>query len=312
MNVKTLYYPERLRQRKIWVLWRLEARDGRRTKVPYQTNGRRASCADPSHWTSYTEAAMAWLNDPDRYQGLGIAVSKADRLVFIDIDHCVDPYRNLDDRAVDILEAFRGDDGRIGTFAEFSQSGTGLHIFAFGEIPRSFKNSQKNVEMYSGGRFAAMTGHPLIERDPEECEHALWYVFEHYKTAPLLPAPDTLPAAPVTHREDDWIIRHASARDRSKFSSLFGGDWSGFGSRSEADMALCCLLAFWTDKDPAAMDRIFRRSGLYRAKWERPDYRDRTIKNAIARVSDTLSGFIGRNDKERGLASVDELYTVGR
>ena len=166
--------------------------------------------------------------------------------------------------------------------------------------------------MYSGGRFAAMTGHPLEKCEPGECADALRYVFERYKTVSRDPVPAGVYAHSVSRREDDWIIRHASARDRSKFSSLFGGDWSGFGSRSEADMALCCLLAFWTDKDPAAMDRIFRRSGLYRAKWERPDYRDRTIKNAIARVSDTLSGFIGRNDKERGLASVDELYTVGR
>ena len=31
------------------------------------------------------------------------------------------------------------------------------------------------------------------------------------------------------------------------------------------------------------MDRLFRRSGLYRSKWDRPDYRERTMRRAIAR-----------------------------
>ena len=33
-------------------------------------------------------------------------------------------------------------------------------------------------------------------------------------------------------------------------------------------MALCALLAFWTGKDTARMDRLFRRSGLMRPKWD--------------------------------------------
>jgi hypothetical protein len=39
---------------------------------------------------------------------------------------------------------------------------------------------------------------------------------------------------------------------------------------SRADAALCSLLAYYTDGDHARVDRLFRLSGLYRPKWDRP------------------------------------------
>ena len=59
----------------------------------------------------------------------------------------------------------------------------------------------------------------------------------------------------------------------------------GYSSQSEADMALCSHLAFWTEKDPAQIDRLFRQSGLMRDKWDRPQagttYGAITIQKAI-------------------------------
>ena len=56
---------------------------------------------------------------------------------------------------------------------------------------------------------------------------------------------------------------------------------SGYDSPSEADLAMCCKLAFWWQRDRDAIDRMFRQSGLSREKWERPDYRDATINKAL-------------------------------
>ena len=62
---------------------------------------------------------------------------------------------------------------------------------------------------------------------------------------------------------------------------LWGGDASGYGSDpSRADLALCSRLARHTG-DAAQVDRLFRRSGLYRPKWERSDYRERTLARAL-------------------------------
>jgi hypothetical protein len=60
-------------------------------------------------------------------------------------------------------------------------------------------------------------------------------------------------------------------------------------------MALCCELAFWTGKDAAAIDRLFRQSGLIRDKWNerRRDttYGAETIRRAIEATTEVYSGW---------------------
>jgi primase-polymerase (primpol)-like protein len=41
------------------------------------------------------------------------------------------------------------------------------------------------------------------------------------------------------------------------------------------------MLAFWTGGDAARIDSLFRRSGLYRKKWDRNDYCNRTVGQAL-------------------------------
>src|SRR5262249_11781703 len=89
------------------------------------------------------------------------------------------------------------------------------------------------------------------------------------------------------HTTDEGIIRLAGrARNGGKFGRLWAGDTAGYASPSEADSALCCLIAYYT-RDEAQIDRLFRRSGLMRNKWERKDYRDATIAGALALVKET-------------------------
>ena len=304
----TYYFPEMLIRLPIWVLWCLEEKNGRMTKVPYQINGRRASATDPATWSTHEDVELAWRNNPNRYQGIGAVMTRAYRMVFIDIDHCVEPSGRFDDRAEDILSAFMDDDGNLTTFVEVSQSGTGLHLIVIGDIPRSFKNSRLNVEMYDNGRFIAMTGKAVSACEPSECADGLRYVFERYKTpSKAIDWTSRPPIDPATRHEDDWVVRHASDREGSKFTTLFEGDWSGYQSRSEADLALCKILAFWTNNEPEAIDRLFRRSGLYRAKWERQNYSTPTIRKAISTNDDTLLEFTHRRIREKGVASLGML-----
>ena len=57
---------------------------------------------------------------------------------------------------------------------------------------------------------------------------------------------------------------------------------------------MCFKLAFWTGRDGTRMDRLFRRSGLYRAKWDQQHYGDgRTY---------------GRGAIDKAIADVVEVY----
>ena len=301
------FFPEALIRLPIWVLWRLEERKGKVTKVPYQINGRRASSTNPATWATHRDAVAAWQENPDQFDGIGTVMSKQYRTVFIDIDHCIHD-GSFDDRAKDILSAFMDDDGNLTTFTEVSQSGTGLHLIVIGEIPGAFHNQKQNVEMYDSGRYIAMTGKAFSACEPSECADGLRYVYKRYKPASTAPESASHPVADSSESHtDDWIISHASDREGQKFSTLFKGDWSRYPSQSEADLALCKIIAFWADNNPEQIDRIFRQSGMYRAKWDREDYSTMTIQKAIDTNDDTLSAFTQRKIKERSFQSLESL-----
>ena len=44
---------------------------------------------------------------------------------------------------------------------------------------------------------------------------------------------------------------------------------------------MCALLAFWTGRDQKRMDRLFRRSGLFRPKWDEPRAADHRTYGAM-------------------------------
>ena len=76
-----------------------------------------------------------------------------------------------------------------------------------------------------------------------------------------------------------------SSKNGAAFTALWNGSLEGYSSPSEADLALCSHLAFWTGRDAAKMDTMFRQSGLMRDKWDRQQsgttYGAITIQKAI-------------------------------
>ena len=63
---------------------------------------------------------------------------------------------------------------------------------------------------------------------------------------------------------------------------------------SEADLALCLMLAFWARRDRGQIDRLFRSSGLMRPKWDEKHgdrtYGESTIATALETQANTAGG----------------------
>jgi primase-polymerase (primpol)-like protein len=141
------------------------------------------------------------------------------------------------------------------------------------------------VEMYDHGRFFVVTGRRLpdvpsgIECRQKQLDGLYHRVFGHDRQSFPRVLPPIVPAL-----EDQEVTHRASqARNGAKFQALWLGDTSGYRSDSEADLALCGLLAFWVGLNPDRVDQLFRQSGLCDEKWlEREDYRTATIAKAIA------------------------------
>jgi putative DNA primase/helicase len=100
---------------------------------------------------------------------------------------------------------------------------------------------------------------------------------------------------PFDYENDDALLRRIrKSKQGPKFSQLFDvGDISGYPSPSEARGALLCVLAFWTRRDEARTDRLFRQSAIFTLdpeKWERPQNGETLgsieIRNACALVKE--------------------------
>ncbi len=117
--------PHAMRAAHQWVLWKLEKRDGKATKVPYQVNGRMASSTDPAHWSSFEAVQQVLQGNLATYTGCGFVFAPGDDFVGVDLDNCMDTDWQLDDWAKDVL-------AHLPSYTEVSPSGKGLKIFCLG------------------------------------------------------------------------------------------------------------------------------------------------------------------------------------
>jgi putative DNA primase/helicase len=270
--------PGELRTKDQFVCWREEDRDGDITKVPYSVHGGRASSTNSQTWAPF-EAAIAHAEDHGM-SGVGFVFTEDDPFAGIDLDHC----RNSETSVIapwarKIVDA-------LDSYTEVSPSGTGLHIFVKATLPG--RNNRKGpVEMYESRRYFTLTGNHLegtpteIHERRDVLERLYWHIFKDEN-----PASETNGGRQRTGSldvsDDELLAIAMQAKNGEKFSRLWRGDTSDYaGDESRADLALCSHLAFWTEGDTAKMDHLFRQSGLYRDKWNRQDYRQRTFNKVL-------------------------------
>jgi putative DNA primase/helicase len=266
--------PGDLRSRHQWLVWRRERRSGKETKVPYRAKApnRLASTTDPKTWSSFEQAHLAFA--AGRADGLGFVFAETDPFCGIDLDDCRDPETGgLNEKAVAIVAA-------LDSYTEASVSGGGVHVIVRAKLAGT-RNRKGPVELYDRGRYLAMTGELLVglPHSPMPRQAELDQLCVRLFPPPRSAVQVTFrPSVPADDRE--LLERAFSAKNGTEFSRLWNGDTSKYDSRSEADLALCSHLAYWTGGDPAWIDSLFRRSRLMRDKWLRDDYRERTITKA--------------------------------
>ena len=83
-----------------------------------------------------------------------------------------------------------------------------------------------------------------------------------------LPPSVELDNSECTQEDRDACASAASGKNGELFQQLFSGDISAYPSHSEADLALCNMIAPRVAYDSKAIDRIYRQSSLYRTKWD--------------------------------------------
>ena len=271
---KYIKIPQELKDMKRWVCYSLvEKEDGEITKVPINAiTGKNARCNDNLTWSYFNVA----INGCVKYNCAGLGFMLGDGVFGIDLDNHPNEkgemlsQEDFDSLANEFIYT-------LNSYAELSQSGQGVHILCKGKLPEG-RRRNGNVETYDTGRFFAMTGNcilnlPIYDREQEIIP--LWKKYvnveskkESYSFSEYIPSNNA--NRTQLNLSDNEILQKAySSKNASAFKSLMDGDMSAYNDdHSAADMALCTMLAFWTNKDFRQIDRIFRSSNLMREKWD--------------------------------------------
>lgn len=292
-----------------WVCWRLQPRRGGWAKMPVNPDtGRPIDALDSANWLpiELAEAAVK----AGKADGIGLVLIPNDDLVALDLDNVVDDQGRLSPVAAEIVS-------QLGTYTEISPSGRGIRCFARAHL--TFSNRKcATVEVFNSDKFATVTGWrwPGSAANPVRCQAALDALVRRFcpakpssesrstKRSVVNPGRLSIPDGGNVSRyhsrlsgspprpgdragvESDALADEeliARARVASpKFARLWDGNWEGYPSQSEADLALIQVLAYRTRGDAERIDRLFRRSGLMRGKWDKGSltYGRRTIDKA--------------------------------
>src|SRR5262249_43512689 len=147
-----------------WVLWNYELdEEGKWTKIPYQSNGRKAANNRPPTWSSYGDVIAV----ADNFTGIGFCLLNSGLGAF-DIDNCRDPATGvIDPWATNLVN-------RAGSYTEITPSGTGLRIIGHGTGPEVHRKQRAtdavSVETYrQATRYITITGNPLPGAPAQLC-----------------------------------------------------------------------------------------------------------------------------------------------
>lgn len=265
--------PADLQDLKQWVLWKYIWRDdattnkGEWAKVPMQTSGQAARSNDPETWSTFKDALSAWATNRGGFDGLGFMFTPESGIVGVDVDNCVEMDENGEQRVnrvgARVIEL-------LDSYTEISPSGTGIHVIVKAPLAEALKDAKTGVEIYNKGRYFTVTGLvwsdfiPVQERG-EQIKQIIAGIRQSKEKAQPVKSP--LPSADLTI--DSRIRKAFDSNNGRSIERLYWGDTSDYsGDDSAADLALCSKLAFWCENNPQILDEMFRRSRLFRQKWD--------------------------------------------
>lgn len=293
-NDKYSAIPQELKGYKNWVCWQAypdpKSHSGISKKPVNPKTGGLAQSNNPETWSDFETA----VRQSGKYSGIGFMFSNSP-FFGVDLDDMPNDIQDYQNGGADnIISEFVN---TLQSYAEFSQSKTGVHIICKGTLPegrRKAKNDSGGFEMYENGRFFVVTGNYCSEYGYiNDCTESVKPLHSKYLGKTAEPKPNRQNITVNLNSVDDIVRAACSAKNGSLFKALYSGDFSAYSSQSEADMAFCNMLAFWCGCDAEKMDAIFRQSGLMRDKWDRKQsgttYGVITLQKAISGCSQTYN-----------------------
>lgn len=233
----------------------------------------------------------------------GVGIGLFNSLCGIDLDHCFKEGK-LSKLALDILK-------KINSYTEKSLSGEGLHIYfkmkpeeqiSINKEKYFTKNSKIGLEIYQGtkdNRYLTLTGNKFLKNDElrEISKKELQSIFDDYMKKPEINYQNNYTTMNYNSISSDrnFLQEALERKTDDKLIQLWNSTPSGSGgNESETDQALMNKLAYYCNKNEILMIQAFESSPYFQQKddyhlkkWNRDDYKQTTISNAIKCTNET-------------------------
>lgn len=280
MEIQTQNIPQELKELSQWVVF------AKNTKIPIScVSGVKADLNEPTNWVSFNEAYKYYYSNLDKIGGLGFVLANDYVVIDFDNDYSIEQ-NNIKDEFL----------AEIGSYAEVSQSGNGIHIFCRARVPKGNKwNETYKIKILEKGSFVIMTGEilPNVDRriiDAKATITKLYqkYFYKEYEETYSIDDDSTS----EEEIDDERLIGLIKVSKQSDlYYKLSNGDYNllGIKTKEEANKILCQILAFWCSGNATQMDRLYRLTKLYSDKWNEMQgqftYGQLIIANAIQSCS---------------------------
>jgi len=209
--------------------------------------------------------------------GIGFVLAEADPFCAVDLDKCVKD-GVIEIWASEVIES-------LNSYTEISPSGTGIRIICKATLGENCHGRRfGSKEIYTAKRFVTMTGQTLRSVPVREAQAEIGNLLASFPSeAPRMENFQNLGEHPEELDEHTLELINNHRSQHKHFNSLWSGDMSSYaGDHSKADYGFLCSLVALGITKPPQLDAALRASGLYREKWERPDYCESTIAKALA------------------------------
>lgn len=284
---------------------------------------------DPNAWTD-VQTAINLVDLCGEGYGVGFFFTVNDPFFFVDIDSCLQDDNNWSPIALELMRLLSG------AAVEVSQSGKGLHIFGTSTVipPHGCKNKTFGIELYTSGRFVALTGLNAVGNAGFDCSYSLPKVIDTYFPAPTSVKPQIWTTQPrpewTSPGDDEALIQKALSTtsvaakfgNAASFRDLWENNIEALADayppitekfeydQSTTDSALAQHLAFWTGGNCEHILNLMWRSGLIREKWAlHKNYLTMTITRAVS-LQEVVYTAGTKEENQTPLATANKARTL--
>ena len=263
-------------------------------KKPYNAETKQlADITNKANYRSFDFACNSVKNTPD-FEGIGFVLGDFDDICYcgLDIDYCIDEQGKIQPEALEIINL-------LNTYTEISRSGKGIHCnFIAKKQGEVCKNNNldfcKCLELYDNGRYFALTGNIINNKDIEDRQEQCNIIYEKYFKCKEI-ASDNL-TKPNIQQINEYpnnkkygadYLKYIFEKD-NKFKCIWFREIT-ITDESATDQSFMNKLCYWLDEKADLMEIWFYKSPYFKGKDAehkkkalRPDYISRTIAKAIA------------------------------